>query len=162
MKLKLVKITPKQTKLLGELLVYFNGRRLHALRKLKIDKDWAEPIPLKKIYLAKKCNSHDKNAVKIAAAVFFKQVTRGNSITGKCSTWAPLAEPHINAQVRKMIFELYEDNKEHTENIRSYINTKEGDDTVVEVTTSFKFKNKEQAAMFAELMMQIEIDSEEE
>lgn len=160
--LKLVKITPKQTRMMGELLAYFNGRRLHALRKMQSNPDWLEPIPLSKIYKAHKCNSNDKKAVKVAAAVFFRQMTRGNNITNTCSMWSVLETPHINNQVKKMVEELYEENKEHQFAVRTFLNTKEDDNTVVEVTTKFKFKNKEQAAMFAELMMQIEIEGDDE
>src|SRR5215211_5388688 len=126
-KLKLVRLTGKQVRLLGEFLVYFHGRRLHALRKRTYNPTWLEPIPLKQIYIQYGCNSKHKPVVKVAAGVFFKQVTRGCLTSGKCSTWEPREELHINSQVRSMIVELFEQNKEHIYSLRTYLNTPEKD-----------------------------------
>lgn len=165
-KLQLVRVTKKQTAILGELLVYFYGRRLRAMRKTRLIKkmnptmegvEHVEPIPLTKIYELHKCNTKDRAVVKVAANVFFKQSFRGNNVTKKCSGWTVREEPHINAQVERVLKELFAANAEHTYSVRKYLNTPEVDAHTVVVTSTFVFKDKEQAAMFAELMTAMEI-----
>ena len=56
--------------------------------------------------------------------------------------------------------DLYEHNIDHQHAVRTFLNTPDGEHTV-EITSTFRFKSKEQAETFAELMMSVEIDGDD-
>lgn len=147
--LTLVKLTKKHHQIFGELLLYFNGCRLQALKKRKTQVDYLQPIPLQKIYERWKADSACKRIIKLAANVFFEQRLRGNPKTGKCSLWAVRDNVHLNAQTTKAVQALWDENVEHMQQVRTYLSTKGNE---VEVKTVIQFRTADHATLFTELM----------
>lgn len=154
--LKVAKLTPKQTKIVAQLLTYFSSRSIRAMKKLEENPTYIEPIPLTKIYEMFKCNAQDRKAVKIAAHVYFTPLFRGNNMSKKCSGWTPRKEIHINSQVEQMIFNIFEANRDNIEDFRTVLNTKSEDNkTKVTMTSTFSFADKQQADTFAMLLQNV-------
>lgn len=176
--IRLVKLTPKQARILATCLIYFMKLHERAMtrvtRSANLPNPWSlidgeadshspqeyvEPIPLKKLYDLFNCNGKDRVAVKVAASAYFERITRGNFKTRKCSGWKPRPAPHFNSLVKKMLAELFKQNEEHINSITAHVTTKGNE---VAVTTTFKFDSKQQAEDFKALMAQIAFEADPE
>lgn len=176
--IRLIKLTPKQARILATCLIYFMKLHERAIERVTrvaalpnpysiIDgnadehtpQQYIEPIPLRKLYNLFSCNAKDRVAVKVAANAYFERVTRGNFKTGKCSGWKPRPDPHFNSMVKKMLAELFRQNEDHINAVTAHVTTK-GDE--VAVTTTFKFDSKQQAEDFKALIAQVAFFSDED
>lgn len=169
-KLRLTKISNKQLPLLASLLLYFQYEREKALERLKwwTKEDHQEVrfihnIPLTKLYHSYKVSAKCRHVVHFAAAVYFRRVTTGSQLSGFCSGWQPLEQPHINEQMKKLIPQLFQRNLAHLQSVKSIMETPQekdenGKPIYVSVTTSFAFDNQAEAKVFHDVVTAIEIE----
>lgn len=142
--------TAKEALALAEMLTYFYTRWQR--RRWKKNLDTLEPLPitkLKNIFTGK----YHRIYMKAAIHVFFSLHTRGNNLKGTCNMYRARKEPQIGLAVLRCMEELAKYNQKHIEDVRTVVNTPKDKPDTVEVTTTFKFDNEENARGFAEALV---------
>lgn len=158
--LQLTKITKSQLPLLATALVTFHQQyeRANRIRRLWVHpEEYRHTIPLTSYYQSLKVNSKNRGIVKFAASVFFKQETRGCYKTKEASKWLPRDIPYVSEQMKKLLPDLFEKNKQHIQAVETAIY--ESGKTVV-VNTTFAFSSDSEARTFTSLVRAIQLDEE--
>lgn len=144
--MKLVNLAPEKKAALAETIIYAFGRRVKALRRVAKHDWYLEPFPMSKLY--ERYPPWGRRIINLGLNVWFEKVKRGNS-GGPCSLWRVRSEARLDEGILEFLRELYKQNLDHMQLLKSSINAK--DKKVIVVTTQFAFTSEEQAQMFCEL-----------